>query len=1160
MTDKIGLEAIWDNANFNKGQADYINGLTAASGATSQASSSINQIGATAGQTGNIFSGLAGMLGMTTGGFLTQIGVLAIAKQAWDTVTGAVGDFISYMFTAEDSAVKVASRITELNIAAQAMGQQIGMDGNAINALVKQLTDMEISQTDANKVVAEFARYGLNMSDVLKLATVAENASVIAGKSATETFTDFASAIEMLRIRSLKTNGIIFDANDAYQIYADTLGKDVDALTETEKQQAFLNMTIEKGANLVGLHAIAMTTAAEQMDHLKGKVLPDLANAMGAPFQGAFFNIVKGLNDVLGAFTKMISEGGVLYPILVEIGAVFKVLTEPLLGFGRALNDLSESGLSGFADSVVNTIDAAVDWGFNLVSNFASGMINAASTVLVGAINFIADMLTFWMAPGSPPKFIPHIDEWGSEAMASYLKGFSEADFGILNDLQGPLQAALGSLADMGVITKQASSQLFVNLSEGMIKAISAGQLTDDILNQLAQSGGIYGDELVDLAKKEFALSGAEKAVIDTEKALEDAKKRSAEAGAAVNTGLIEYNQMLRSGAGKQALTAKLAEINANKKAKTEADKDITAKQTALDLAKQQLIATQDQISAIKDMIKVMIDLNKQQIAAVTPETPEAKAAGGAAKKAGGVTAGKVEPFDPSKITNAFADAVDSASEAIRVKWGIMTSNIIFAWDTAMRNIQIALDKTGLPAKFEEIKKAVSGAFDWIRSQTTDVGVGLKRWWSQYGGDISWFFGELVKEVGMLLAWIGKTALPGFFESVGGAWLFLKTTFFMVLNTIGAIFSTIHALFTGDTGKLKEIWDNWLNMMRLSGNKFWEALGKIFNISTLAKIWKPIDDWFGEAAVKYTAWSDSIKAGWDNFWSGLGTTITTKAAEMKTNWDTHWANLGNTLSTAWENIKTTISNAWDTVTGYLSTKSTEMATNWNTHWDAVSLKVTEIWNSITTWISTKFEEIKKFIDTELSYIKTGWQVSWDAVSTKVTEVWTSIVTGISSKVTEVKDAVAAIFTGPDGLFAKFSGWVSEMVQHGKDLIGGLVSGVTSAAQGLIDSVVAAVQGALNTVRDLLHIQHSPSELFKLYGRELMEGLEIGITANMDLPTRAMSGAMVQTLSPAAIPITMGSTNNYYQPNIMMNNQINNGMSVAQLESFVLRTVRKGMKK
>jgi hypothetical protein len=88
------------------------------------------------------------------------------------------------------------------------MGQQVGLSGIQVNDMVKQLVGMSVSATDANQVIADFARYGLNMTDVLKLATVAQNSSVLSGKSVTETFTDMAGAIEMLRIRALKTNEI----------------------------------------------------------------------------------------------------------------------------------------------------------------------------------------------------------------------------------------------------------------------------------------------------------------------------------------------------------------------------------------------------------------------------------------------------------------------------------------------------------------------------------------------------------------------------------------------------------------------------------------------------------------------------------------------------------------------------------------------------------------------------------------------------------------------------------------------------------------------------------------------------------------------------------------------------------------------------------------
>jgi phage-related protein len=1186
MTEKIGMEAVWDNTNFNKGQAEYIKGLSTAETATGGTSDAINNLGQGGQSTGSIFSNLAGMLGISTGQMFSLAGAIGIGVAAFKTISSAVGDFISYMVTGEDSAIKVASRLQELNIAAQAMGQQVGLNGVQVNAMVKQLNGMDISLTSANSAITEFSRYGLNMAQITDLATVAQNASIITNKSASETMDDLVTGIERMMVRQLKSSGIVMNAADAYQAYADQLGKDKDQLTETEQQQAFLNAVIEKGANLQGLYAVGMQTAQAQMNALTSKGLPDLKSALGAPFEDAFFNVAKGISEIVSAITAMVSEGGSLYPIMVELGAIFQVITEPLVGLGNALTDFTDNKLSAFGTNIQATINNAITWGANLVTNFAVGMINAAGTALTMAINYIGSLLTSWFAPGSPPKILPQIDVWGSETMDEYLKGFTEADFNILEGLQNPIRDALSSLSDMGTISQQAANDLYVSLSEGMIKALAGGGLTTDLLAQITAAGGIYGDELADLATKEFALAGSEKAVTDAEKALTDAKKRSTDAGVAVNQGMMEYNQMLRGGASKQELSAKLAQINAAKKEQASANKDIDAKQTALDLAKQQLIATQDQIQAIKDMLKVMIDLNKAQLAAATPPvtptpaTPVTPPGGGGG--AGGVTVptGGVTPFDPTKISSALTDAIGKAVDDIKERFKLAWGSIEWAFIKMKTHIILALEKSGIPEFWDKIKEAAGTAWQYIQEQAGGVVMILQRWWSKYGSDVKiiWdgilqVINHIVEGIGKVIAWL----LPNAILIFTGIWDFVRSTFGLILDFIGSIFSTIAALITGDTGRIGEIWGTFLQNMINWGDKLWAAVEKVFS-GLWGMIGGYLTDLWNGIVTYFTTWWDFlfgasffpdmlaaiIKFITDfiaqiGLWmTGIWTTITTIAATISTDWNTFWDTVSQKATDIWNAISTWVSTKITEAQTTITNITNAIGAAWIVFWDGVKQKVSDIWDAISTYVSTKISEAQTTISTISGDIQSAWDTFWDTISTKVTTVWDAIKTGIDTKVTEIKDAVAAIFTGPDGLFAKFAGWVSDMVTHGKDLIGGLVTGVTSAAQGLIDTVVGAVRDAIGAAEDFLHIPHSPSglQLLSTYGGEMMSELQHGIEANINLPSNAMRGAMVQTIAPAAsVPVTMGATTNYYQPNFNIPTTINNGMNAVVFQEMIKRTVR-----
>jgi phage-related protein len=367
--------------------------------------------------------------------------------------------------------------------------------------------------------------------------------------------------------------------------------------------------------------------------------------------------------------------------------------------------------------------------------------------------------------------------------------------------------------------------------------------------------------------------------------------------------------------------------------------------------------------------------------------------------------------------------------------------------------------------------------------------------------------------------------------------MFFKSTFGLVLDFVGTIFSTIAALITGDTDRMSEIWNSFIEKMINWGDKLWAAIGKIFS-----GIWDIIGGYLT------TLWNNIVTyfTDWWNFLFGHSF-----FPDMLTA-------LGQFISDFIAKIGEWLLGIWTSITD----KSAEISADWTIFWDGVKQKASDIWDAISTYVSTKIKEAKETIHNISEDIKLAWNTFWDDVSKKVSDIWDAIVIAIGTKVGAAKDAVIAFFEDPKtGIFAKFAGWISNAIKFGEDLINGVATGVGNVIDTVIASITGAVQSIINAIKKLLGITHSPSEILKTFGSELMKGLEIGITGNMDLPSRAMNGAMVQTLAPAAsVPVTMGSTYNYYQPNIAMNSNINGGMDSALLETRIRKIMSRELRR
>lgn len=143
--------------------------------------------------------------------------------------------------------------------------------------------------------------------------------------------------------------------------------------------------------------------------------------------------------------------GVLLHPVTLIATSVGFLVSEWTSGFavlrsitsrtaravGSALNGIVRAisnALNGLVDFLAETTDALlgstadfVSFGFNIGASLAKGII-ASGSVLAGALGSIGNLLSFWLAPGSPPRIAPDIDDWGQATMEEYIEAFGNAN------------------------------------------------------------------------------------------------------------------------------------------------------------------------------------------------------------------------------------------------------------------------------------------------------------------------------------------------------------------------------------------------------------------------------------------------------------------------------------------------------------------------------------------------------------------------------------------------------------------------------------------------------------------------------------------------------------------------------------------------------------
>ena len=541
----------------------------------------------------------------------------------------------------------------------------------------------------------------------------------LVGKAAFATGSDFSFLMQSLVTGVGRVSPMIIDnlkiqvgVEEATQRAAEMFHKEADALTKVEQQTAITDLALEKLRQKFGDLPSPAETAAGQMQVLNAS-MQNIEDTAGQFLLPAFNSVLKAINQLLFYVQGLISEGGALYPVLVNIGAVMSLWAD---GFAKAVDWVVQ-----FADNLDNklvgglgsTIDKMYDFGVNIVTNLATGIINATGTALVTAMNAISSMLTWWLAPGSPPKVAPDLDKWGIAAFTEYLHGMTEADFAVLKGVQGPLQKVL-------------EGPEFADLSKSLAKSL-AGDDRGAVLDALRSSSKVFGDEIATLAERQFALADAtdavavaEKAVLDSENALKAAREASTNSQKKVSAEVAKYNELLRKGASRDVLDAQLARINAAEQERTAAMDNAEAAEDAVDAAKERLDATKEQQEDAKAALDLQQQIVDQMTTAETELTPQTEAERAAAKAKGGGVVPRV-PGLPAGVPvpdvgGAIGNAIDEAKEKIIGKfkemWGKVTSAVGEAWDKF---------KTNVGEAWENLKDKIAQVWDKIKEKAVDI-------------------------------------------------------------------------------------------------------------------------------------------------------------------------------------------------------------------------------------------------------------------------------------------------------------------------------------------------------------------------------------------------------------------------------------------------------
>ncbi|HOW54297.1 MAG TPA: hypothetical protein PLR60_06525 [Syntrophorhabdaceae bacterium] len=265
---------------------------------------------------------------------------------------------------ARDS-VMLQSRVETLSAVLGVMGKNVNLTAAEMNAYVAQVKAMGITTEASQQTVIRLVQAQLDLSKSGQLARVAQDAAVIGNINSSEALERMVHGIVTLQPEILRTIGITVNFENEYKKAGATMGKNMEQLTQAEKQQIAMNAVLAEGIKIQGSYEAAMGTAGKQLKSME-RYTEELKLKFGEIGGGAFttviFEIVNSLKEWDKSLSSMKDSGAIAqmsddlqYGVLVAISDI-KALA------GDLWNILKEFGpaVKVFVQLIVMAVDG---WG-----------------------------------------------------------------------------------------------------------------------------------------------------------------------------------------------------------------------------------------------------------------------------------------------------------------------------------------------------------------------------------------------------------------------------------------------------------------------------------------------------------------------------------------------------------------------------------------------------------------------------------------------------------------------------------------------------------------------------------------------------------------------------------------------------------------------------
>lgn len=454
-----------------------------------------------------------------------------------------------------------------------------------------------------------------------------------------------------------------------------------------------------------------------------------------------------------------------------------------------------------------------------------------------------------------------------------------------------------------------------------------------------------------------------------------------------------------------------------------------------------------------------------------------------------------------------------------------LVAGFIYLWNTSedFRNFWIGL--------WEGIKKAVGAAVDWIVSAWEGMKEFFSNTWNglvdgtknavnsvkeAWKGTKQWF-ADLwtgIKDTATDM-WDGvKQAFSDAVDGVVSTWQGVKQWFADLWNgiksTISSIVDSIKDAIMSRFGVLIYGIRNAFIHMKLFLSTLWENLGKIAGqmfeilkniiLAPVLFVTSMISGGWEEAKNNMIAvWNNILEAG-ANIWSSIQAIFDSFLLNTKMAFLNVWTGIKAALSYIWTTISETAVNVFNGIVAYFVETWQNIKLTAIDSWESTKAAVAEtwqnmkqgaidLWNSVKQYFADLWQSTKENAINTWKSIKQGVAGAWENTKDAVVNTAKNIVKGAAQAWEDLKTGVSNTVESVKNTFDKIR--QIDLLQIGKDIINGLINGITSKIEDVKNAVKDIAGSITGKIKDILNI-HSPSRVMAQLGVFTSQGLAEGM--------------------------------------------------------------------